>query len=41
MIVPYTTFSEMNKRAAGSYFEGKLFSDRTRWFIQLLQKLHF
>jgi pyruvate/2-oxoglutarate dehydrogenase complex dihydrolipoamide dehydrogenase (E3) component len=41
MIVPYPTFSEMNKRAAGAYFEGKLFSDRTRWFIQLLQKLHF
>lgn len=41
MIAPYPTFSEINKRAAGAYFENQLFSDRTRSIIQFLQKIPF
>jgi len=39
MIVPYPTRSEVSKRAAGSYYTGKLFSPRTRWLVRLLAKL--
>ena len=38
MIAPYPTLGEVNKRAAGSYFTPKLFSDRTRWLVRLLSK---
>lgn len=41
MIAPYPTYSEMNKRAAIAYFENQLFNDRTRWIVQLLQKIPF
>lgn len=41
MITPYPTYSEINKRAAGAYFENQLFSDRTRSIIQFLQKIPF
>lgn len=41
MITPYPTYSEINKRVAGAYFENQLFSERTRWIIQLLQKIPF
>ncbi|MGI9501436.1 MAG: dihydrolipoyl dehydrogenase family protein [Geminicoccaceae bacterium] len=37
-IAPYPTLSEVSKRAAGSYFTPKLFSDRTRWVVRLLSK---
>ncbi len=38
IIAPYPTLSEVSKRAAGSYFTPKLFSDRTRWLVRLLAK---
>lgn len=41
MIVPYPTYAEINKRAAGSYFTPSLFSDRTRFIVRILQKLPF
>ena len=37
-IAPYPTLSEVSKRASGSYFTPKLFSDRTRWLVRLLAK---
>ena len=39
MIAPYPTLGEANKRAAGSFFTPKLFSDRTRRIVGLLAKL--
>jgi pyruvate/2-oxoglutarate dehydrogenase complex dihydrolipoamide dehydrogenase (E3) component len=39
MIAPYPTLGEVNKRAAGSFFTPKLFSDRTRRLVRLLAKL--
>ncbi len=39
LILPYPTFGEINKRAAGSYFTQALFSDRTRWIVRLLARL--
>ena len=39
MIVPYPTRSEAGKRAAGSYFATKLFSERTKKLIRLLNWL--
>ena len=36
MIVPYPTFGEVSKRAAGSYFAPMLFSDRTKWIVRML-----
>ena len=39
MIAPYPTLSEVSKRAAGSFFTPKLFSDRTRRLVRLLAKL--
>lgn len=39
MIAPYPTRGEASKRAAGSFFTPKLFSDRTRFLLRLLAKL--
>jgi pyruvate/2-oxoglutarate dehydrogenase complex dihydrolipoamide dehydrogenase (E3) component len=39
MIVPYPTRSEAGKRAAGSLFAPKLFSERTRRLVGWLQRL--
>jgi len=38
-IAPYPTRAEAGKRAAGSYFTARLFSDRTRWVVRLLSRL--
>jgi len=38
VIAPYPTLSEVSKRAAGSYYTPKLFSDRTRWLVRFLAK---
>jgi pyruvate/2-oxoglutarate dehydrogenase complex dihydrolipoamide dehydrogenase (E3) component len=35
-IAPYPTLGEVSKRAAGSYYTPKLFSDRTRKLVRLL-----
>lgn len=35
-IAPYPTLGEVNKRAAGSYYTPKLFSDRTRKIVKFL-----
>jgi pyruvate/2-oxoglutarate dehydrogenase complex dihydrolipoamide dehydrogenase (E3) component len=37
-IAPYPTLGEVNKRAAGSYYTPKLFSDRTRKVVGFLRK---
>ncbi len=39
MIAPYPTLGEVNKRAAGAWYTPKLFSDKTRRIVGLLQKL--
>lgn len=39
MVAPYPTLGEVNKRAAGAYFSPKLFSDRTRSIVRLLNWL--
>jgi len=39
MIVPYPTRAEIGKRAIGSWFTPKLFSDRTRRLVRWLAKL--
>ena len=36
MIAPYPTLGEISKRAAGSFFTPKLFSERTRRLVRLL-----
>lgn len=36
-ISPYPTLSEINKRAAGSFYTPKLFSERTRKLVRFLQ----
>jgi pyruvate/2-oxoglutarate dehydrogenase complex dihydrolipoamide dehydrogenase (E3) component len=38
VIAPYPTLSEVSKRAAGSYFMPKLFSERTRKIVRFLLK---
>ncbi|MEZ5825622.1 MAG: FAD-dependent oxidoreductase [Geminicoccaceae bacterium] len=38
-IVPYPTLSEIGKRAAGSFYTPKLFSERTRCIVRWLGKL--
>jgi pyruvate/2-oxoglutarate dehydrogenase complex dihydrolipoamide dehydrogenase (E3) component len=38
-IAPYPTLGEASKRAAGSFFTPKLFSDRTRKLVRLLARL--
>ena len=37
-IAPYPTLGEVSKRAAGSYYTPKLFSDRTRKLVRLLMR---
>jgi pyruvate/2-oxoglutarate dehydrogenase complex dihydrolipoamide dehydrogenase (E3) component len=37
-IAPYPTFGEVSKRAAGSYYTPKLFSDRTRRLVRFLMR---
>jgi pyruvate/2-oxoglutarate dehydrogenase complex dihydrolipoamide dehydrogenase (E3) component len=37
-IAPYPTLGEVSKRAAGSYYAPKLFSDRTRRLVRLLMR---
>lgn len=39
MVAPYPTLGEINKRAAGSFYTPKLFSDRTRCIVRLLARL--
>jgi len=39
MIAPYPTLGEVTKRAAGSFYTPKLFSERTRKIVRLLAKL--
>lgn len=41
LIAPYPTYGEINKRAAGDFYTESLFSDRTRKFVSLLQKIPF
>ncbi len=41
MIAPYPTLGEISKRVAGAWFTPSLFSDRTRFIVNLLQKLPF
>jgi pyruvate/2-oxoglutarate dehydrogenase complex dihydrolipoamide dehydrogenase (E3) component len=38
-IAPYPTLGEVNKRAAGSFFTPRLFSERTRRVVRLLARL--
>ena len=38
-IAPYPTLGEASKRAAGSYYAPKLFSERTRKIVRFLQRL--
>jgi len=38
MIAPYPTFSEVNKRAAGSFYTASLFSERTRKIVRVLSR---
>ena len=39
LIAPYPTRSEAGKRAAGSYYTARLFSNRTRTLVRLLARL--
>ncbi|MEZ5923630.1 MAG: FAD-dependent oxidoreductase [Hyphomicrobiaceae bacterium] len=39
IIAPYPTLSEVTKRAAGSYYTPRLFSDRTRRVVRMMQWL--
>jgi pyruvate/2-oxoglutarate dehydrogenase complex dihydrolipoamide dehydrogenase (E3) component len=39
LILPYPTRAEAGKRAAGEYYTPKLFSERTRMLVRLLQRL--
>ncbi|MGB0670393.1 MAG: dihydrolipoyl dehydrogenase family protein [Rhodospirillales bacterium] len=39
MVAPYPTRSEISKRAAGSFYTPKLFSDRTRSIVRFLLRL--
>jgi pyruvate/2-oxoglutarate dehydrogenase complex dihydrolipoamide dehydrogenase (E3) component len=38
MVAPYPTLGEANKRAAGSFYTKKLFSERTRRIVRLLAR---
>jgi pyruvate/2-oxoglutarate dehydrogenase complex dihydrolipoamide dehydrogenase (E3) component len=40
-IAPYPTYGEASKRAAGSFYTPKLFSDRTRRLVRMLLKIPF
>ena len=37
-IAPYPTLGEVSKRAAGSYYTPKLYSDRTRALVRFLTR---
>ncbi len=39
VVLPYPTRGEASKRAAGSFYTPKLYSDRTRWLVRLLARL--
>lgn len=39
MIMPYPSYGDLSKRAAGGYFSPRLFSPRTRKIVRWLQKL--
>lgn len=39
LVLPYPTYSEISKQAAGEWYKPSLFSDRTRWLVRLLGKL--
>jgi len=39
LVVPYPTFAEVSKRAAGSYYAPTLFGERTRRIVRLLARL--
>jgi len=39
MIAPYPTLAEVNKRIAGSYYTGKLFSNGTKRLVRALMRL--
>ncbi len=41
MIAPYPTLGEINKRVAGSWYTPKLFSERTKKIVKILQKWPF
>jgi pyruvate/2-oxoglutarate dehydrogenase complex dihydrolipoamide dehydrogenase (E3) component len=41
MIAPYPTLGEISKRAAGAWYTRRLFSNRTRQIVGILQKLPF
>lgn len=38
MIAPYPTLGEISKRVAGAWYTPSLFSKKTRWLVNLLQK---
>jgi pyruvate/2-oxoglutarate dehydrogenase complex dihydrolipoamide dehydrogenase (E3) component len=38
VIAPYPTLGEVSKRAAGSHFTPKIFSERTRWLVRFLAR---
>ncbi len=38
LIIPYPTLGEVNKRAAGSYYTPKIFSERMRAIVRFLLK---
>ena len=38
LVAPYPTLAEVNKRAAGSFFTGKPFSERTRKLVRFLAR---
>jgi pyruvate/2-oxoglutarate dehydrogenase complex dihydrolipoamide dehydrogenase (E3) component len=38
-IAPYPTLGEVSKRAAGSFYTAKLFSERTRTIVRWLRRL--
>ncbi|QDQ40862.1 mercuric reductase [Legionella geestiana] len=39
VIAPYPTLSELSKRVAGEFYKPRLFSEKTRWLVRLLQKI--
>ncbi len=39
LVVPYPSYDDLSKRAAGAFFTARLFSDKTRKIIRWLQKL--
>ncbi|MGM0423251.1 MAG: FAD-dependent oxidoreductase, partial [Pseudomonadota bacterium] len=41
MIMPYPTLGEISKRAAGAWYTPRLFSDKTKRIVRLLQKLPY